>query len=349
MVGYVIHIWRPNHPNKVCRTPLNRDVYLIEIGENYVPVTASGLRQYNQAMDSVQKEMETSRRNSLQREMAELRQQQVDRGLTPILGSSLESPTSLMAEGSRNNVSGKCGIQAVSSSSSEDESCLMNLEKERQEEYLKNLWQQVIEQEKKEKEREKDKSREREKQQKERERTKETENVDRTDISSPNDVELEEEELLSTPSSDDKSSPQQEDSKYSEISVEEKDSINEVLEQEEEEEEEESLEKLTTSSSQNSNISTNCTAKDLVEQLVDVICDTVVGEQIVENVLTETVKVTDDEREEEEEDVKEHLNKVLNNDENIVVEENVDNEPNNDVTAEELQVVESEIFECTDV
>ncbi|XP_065365040.1 protein pecanex [Calliphora vicina] len=149
MVGYVIHIWRPNHPNKMYRTPLNRDVYLIEIGKNYVPVTASGLRQYNQAMDSSQKELETSRRNSLQREMTELRQQQADRGLTPILGSSLESPTSLMAEGGGRNSSlgNKSKIQAVSSSSSEDESCLLNLQKERQEEYLKNLWQQVVEQE----------------------------------------------------------------------------------------------------------------------------------------------------------------------------------------------------------
>lgn len=148
MVGYVIHIWRPNHPNKMYRTPLNRDVYLIEIGKNYVPVTASGLRQYNQAMDSNQKEIETSRRNSLQREMIELRQQQNERGLTPILGSSLESPTSLMAEGGRNSsFDNKSKIQAVSSSSSEDESCLLNLEKERQEDYLRNLWEQVIEQE----------------------------------------------------------------------------------------------------------------------------------------------------------------------------------------------------------
>ncbi|XP_023297123.2 protein pecanex [Lucilia cuprina] len=150
MVGYVIHIWRPNHPNKMHRTPLNRDVYLIEIGKNYVPVTASGLRQYNQAMDSTQKEIETSRRNSLQREMSELRQQQAERGLTPILGSSLESPTSIINEagGGRNSALGqKSKIQAVSSSSSEDESCLLHLQKERQEEYLKNLWQQVIEQE----------------------------------------------------------------------------------------------------------------------------------------------------------------------------------------------------------
>ncbi|KAM7346668.1 pecanex [Cochliomyia hominivorax] len=159
MVGYVIHIWRPNHPNKMYRTPLNRDVYLIEIGKNYVPVTASGLRQYNQAMDSTQKEIETSRRNSLQREMSELRQQQAERGLTPILGSSLESPTSLLNEGglggggsggggvSNSGGHSKSKIKAVSSSSSEDESSLLNLEKERQEEYLKNLWQQVIEQE----------------------------------------------------------------------------------------------------------------------------------------------------------------------------------------------------------
>ena len=147
MVGYVMHIWRPNHPNKVYRTPLNRDVYLIEIGKNYVSVTANGLRHYNQAMDSNQKDMETSRRNSLQKEMTELRQQQADRGLTPILGSSLESPTSLLADGEHNTSTGnKPKIQAVSSSSSEDESCLLSIQKERHEEYLKNLWQQVIEQ-----------------------------------------------------------------------------------------------------------------------------------------------------------------------------------------------------------
>ncbi|XP_061395087.1 protein pecanex [Musca vetustissima] len=270
MVGYVIHIWRPNHPNKVCRTPLNRDVYLIEIGENYVPVTASGLRQYNQAMDSVQKEMETSRRNSLQREMAELRQQQVDRGLTPILGSSLESPTSLLAGegGTRGgSISGKTGgIQAVSSSSSEDESCLMNLEKERQEEYLKQLWQQVVEQENKDKERERDDddcdgvvmavSRER-------------------DVL-PSQSTIDTENEVSSPS-EEKSSTQEE-SKLSEnttttttaVTSGEKDSINEEI----------SLEKLTTSSSQNSNISNSCTAKDLVEHLVDAICDTVVIEEI---------------------------------------------------------------------
>lgn len=153
MVGYVMHIWRPNHPNKVYRTPLNRDVYLIEIGKNYVPVTANGLRHYNQAMDSNQIDMETSRRSSLQKEMTELRQQQqAERGLTPILGSSLESPTSLLAEAAGHTSSAtatdnnqKPKIQAVSSSSSEDESCLLSLQQERHEAYLKNLWQQVIE------------------------------------------------------------------------------------------------------------------------------------------------------------------------------------------------------------
>lgn len=154
MVGVVVHIWTPNNPDVVCRSIINRDLYLIEIGEYYVPVAENGLRPFKQIADSNQKDIDRTRRNSLQRELLEIRQLQQQ--LTPILGSSLESPTSqLAATGASEQIrvitststscaGTKAKIQAVSSSSSEDESDLLRLEMQRHENFL-SMWKQITE------------------------------------------------------------------------------------------------------------------------------------------------------------------------------------------------------------
>lgn len=147
MVGFVVHFWVPNHVDPRYNTSLSRIIYLLEIGSYYVPVGEYGLREYNQIVDSYEDlgaGSSSSRRSSLQMEIEELRRRQLPpEGLTPILGSSLESPTSQLAAASseyaaaNENISTAAAagnktklrdIKAVSSSSSEDELGLVNLE-----------------------------------------------------------------------------------------------------------------------------------------------------------------------------------------------------------------------------
>ncbi|XP_053952109.1 protein pecanex [Anastrepha ludens] len=118
MVGYVVHFWMPGHRDILFRSPFSRVVYLVAMNGYYVPVGEFGVREYDPERDgddglSEEEEMATAaagvlvamravnaRRSSVQHELHELDELQQERervrgeGLTPILGSSLESPTS---------------------------------------------------------------------------------------------------------------------------------------------------------------------------------------------------------------------------------------------------------------
>ncbi|XP_036338803.1 protein pecanex [Rhagoletis pomonella] len=118
MVGYVVHFWMPGHRDLLFRSPFSRVVYLVAMNGYYVPVGEFGIREYDPVRDgddglSEEEEMATAaagvlvamravnaRRSSMQHELHEFDELQQERergrgeGLTPILGSSLESPTS---------------------------------------------------------------------------------------------------------------------------------------------------------------------------------------------------------------------------------------------------------------
>lgn len=47
MVGYVVHFWQPNHPDSNFRSNFNRTLYLIQIGDHYVPIGEIGIKEYN--------------------------------------------------------------------------------------------------------------------------------------------------------------------------------------------------------------------------------------------------------------------------------------------------------------
>lgn len=47
MVGYTVHYWQPNHPNSRYRSNFNRTLFLVQIGENFVPVSENGVKEYN--------------------------------------------------------------------------------------------------------------------------------------------------------------------------------------------------------------------------------------------------------------------------------------------------------------
>ncbi|XP_052857450.1 LOW QUALITY PROTEIN: protein pecanex [Drosophila gunungcola] len=124
MVGHVVHCWTPNHKDVRFRSHVNRYVYLVEIGDHYVPVEELGLREYNQIMGSTE-EMANSRRSSIQREFHEYNMQLKLAGLTPIIGGGgggggggSSTATASASEASKSH---KAKIRAVSSSSSEDE------------------------------------------------------------------------------------------------------------------------------------------------------------------------------------------------------------------------------------
>ena len=42
-VGRVVHVWRPFHPDPVCRTILDKTMFLLEIDGRFVPVAEAGL------------------------------------------------------------------------------------------------------------------------------------------------------------------------------------------------------------------------------------------------------------------------------------------------------------------
>lgn len=50
-VGYTVHYWQPNHPNKRFRSNFNRTLFLVQIGEHFVPVSESGVKLYNSSID----------------------------------------------------------------------------------------------------------------------------------------------------------------------------------------------------------------------------------------------------------------------------------------------------------
>lgn len=47
MVGYIVHYWQPSHPNTRFRSNFNRTLFLVQIGEHFVPVSESGVKEYN--------------------------------------------------------------------------------------------------------------------------------------------------------------------------------------------------------------------------------------------------------------------------------------------------------------
>lgn len=47
MVGYTVHYWQPNHPNARFRSNFNRTLFLVQIGEHFVPVSENGVKEYN--------------------------------------------------------------------------------------------------------------------------------------------------------------------------------------------------------------------------------------------------------------------------------------------------------------
>lgn len=47
MVGYVVHYWQPNHPNSLFRSYFNRTLFLVQIGEHFVPISENGIKEYN--------------------------------------------------------------------------------------------------------------------------------------------------------------------------------------------------------------------------------------------------------------------------------------------------------------
>ncbi|XP_039497193.1 protein pecanex [Drosophila santomea] len=116
MVGHVVHCWTPNHKDIRFRSHVNRYVYLVEIGDHYVPVEELGLREYNQIMGSTE-EMANSRRSSIQRDFHEYIIPPKLASLVPIIGGG-ESSTATTSDASKSH---KAMIRAVSSSSSEDE------------------------------------------------------------------------------------------------------------------------------------------------------------------------------------------------------------------------------------
>ncbi|XP_017095066.2 protein pecanex isoform X1 [Drosophila bipectinata] len=101
MVGNVVHCWTPNHKDKRFRSHVNRCVYLVEIGDRYVPVEELGLREYNQIMGS-NEDLANARLSSIQRNFHEYNK-----------SLNLPEPSKVHHH--------KAKIRAVSSSSSEED------------------------------------------------------------------------------------------------------------------------------------------------------------------------------------------------------------------------------------
>lgn len=47
MVGFIVHYWQPNHPDPQYRSNFNRTLFLLQIGDRFVPVGETGVREYN--------------------------------------------------------------------------------------------------------------------------------------------------------------------------------------------------------------------------------------------------------------------------------------------------------------
>lgn len=46
-VGYTVHYWQPNHPDNYFRSNFNRTLFLVQIGERFVPISENGIKEYN--------------------------------------------------------------------------------------------------------------------------------------------------------------------------------------------------------------------------------------------------------------------------------------------------------------
>lgn len=53
MVGFIVHYWQPNHPDPHFRSNFNRTLFLMQIGERFVPVGEHGVMEYNTIVSSV--------------------------------------------------------------------------------------------------------------------------------------------------------------------------------------------------------------------------------------------------------------------------------------------------------
>lgn len=47
MVGYTVHYWQPNHPDNYFRSNFNLTLFLVQIGERFVPISENGIKEYN--------------------------------------------------------------------------------------------------------------------------------------------------------------------------------------------------------------------------------------------------------------------------------------------------------------
>lgn len=47
MVGFTVHYWQPSHPDAQFRSNFNRTIFLLQIGERFVPVGEHGVKEYN--------------------------------------------------------------------------------------------------------------------------------------------------------------------------------------------------------------------------------------------------------------------------------------------------------------
>lgn len=47
MVGFIVHYWQPNHPDPHYRSNFNRTLFLLQIGDRFVPVGETGVKEYN--------------------------------------------------------------------------------------------------------------------------------------------------------------------------------------------------------------------------------------------------------------------------------------------------------------
>lgn len=59
MVGFIVHYWQPNHPDPYFRSNFNRTLFLLQIGDRYVPVGELGVKEYNTIVASAYQQEKT--------------------------------------------------------------------------------------------------------------------------------------------------------------------------------------------------------------------------------------------------------------------------------------------------
>lgn len=114
MVGNVVHYWSPHHADQRYRTRVSRTVYLVEIGEHYVPVGEHGINEYNQITDA-DESIISALSNHLQQNFSKFEQ---NASLTVKQQLSTREINEMITK--RSNAE-RSALAAVSSSSSEDE------------------------------------------------------------------------------------------------------------------------------------------------------------------------------------------------------------------------------------